>query len=67
MFAIFGDRALTVKLPRGRVDDMVAGGLGERFETAPGREMKEWVTVPVSHEDRWHDLATEALAYVRAG
>jgi hypothetical protein len=27
--------------------------------------MKEWVVVPPDHADEWHDLAREALKYVR--
>jgi hypothetical protein len=50
---------LVVKLPRERVDALVAAGEGREFAPMAGRVMKEWVLV----ED--DDLAGEALAFVR--
>jgi len=55
-----------VKLPKARVDALVALGLGSRFEPARGRVMKEWLVVdPASAED-WLSLAQEAMKFVRA-
>ncbi len=34
-----------VKLPKGRVDALVATGAGERFDANRGRPMKEWLEV----------------------
>ena len=34
-----------VKLPKGRVDALVASGAGERFDANRGRPMKEWLEV----------------------
>jgi hypothetical protein len=36
------------------------------FEPTAGRQMKEWVVVPVTHASRWAALATTALK-LRAG
>jgi hypothetical protein len=35
--------AFVVKLPRQRVDALVAGGQGRPFEPGPGRVMTEWL------------------------
>ena len=36
---------LVVKLPRPRVDELVAGGHGERFDANKGTPMKEWFSL----------------------
>ncbi len=64
IFAIFGPDYLVLKLPAGRVDELIASGVGARFESGRGRPMKEWVTVPVVHGDEWQRLAVEAHAFV---
>lgn len=63
IFAMFVKGALVVKLPKPRVEDLVAAGVGRPFETAPGRVMKEWVAVP-SDRERGLALAREAFAFV---
>jgi hypothetical protein len=55
-----------VKLPRPRVDELVAGGVGARFEPGPGRVMKEWLVVESPSAD-WVQLAKEARAFVGGG
>jgi hypothetical protein len=65
IFAIFGDGAVTLKLPRARVAELEAGGVGRRFDPGHGRLMKEWLTVQEDHADAWGPLADEAVAYVR--
>ena len=54
-----------VKLPRQRVDALVAAGAGERFDPRRnGKLMKEWLVVRRGLEDRWLPLAEEALEFV---
>ncbi|HEY7093663.1 MAG TPA: TfoX/Sxy family protein [Ktedonobacterales bacterium] len=61
---LVGDR-LVVKLPRARVDALVASGDGARFDPRhDGRVMKEWFVVAPGHEDEWQTLAQEAMRYV---
>jgi hypothetical protein len=56
-----------VKLPRRRVDALVAAGAGERFDPRRnGKLMKEWLVVRRGLEDRWLPLAEEALEFVRS-
>jgi hypothetical protein len=59
-----GDR-FVVKLPRQRVDALVAAGDGERFDPRRnGKLMKEWLVVRPGLEVRWLPLAREALEFV---
>ncbi|OLC27293.1 MAG: hypothetical protein AUG06_04095 [Actinobacteria bacterium 13_1_20CM_2_65_11] len=54
-----------VKLPRQRVDALVAEGFGKRFDPRrKGKLMKEWLVVAPGFEDRWLPLAIEALEFV---
>jgi hypothetical protein len=65
IFAMLSKDRLVVKLPRQRVDALTATGVGERFDPRrDGRLMKEWMTIPVTHDDQWLPLAREALRFV---
>ncbi|MEV6304502.1 DUF2461 family protein [Actinoplanes sp. NPDC051861] len=52
--------ALLVKLPRHRVEQLLADGHGEPFAPA-GRVFREWVALPDPDRDRWAALLSEAL------
>jgi len=67
IFALLSSRnEFVVKLPKARVDALIAAGAGRRFDPGHGRVMKEWLALrPISAED-WTRLANEALAYVAA-
>ncbi len=53
-----------IKLPRQRVEALIAAGDGERFDANHGRWMKEWVTIKVTAASQWLDLAKEAMKFV---
>jgi TfoX/Sxy family transcriptional regulator of competence genes len=53
-----------VKLPKARVDALVATGAGERFDANRGRPMKEWLEVRSQSAEEWLGLAREALEFV---
>lgn len=53
-----------VKLPKARVDALVAGGAGERFDANRGQPMKEWLAVHSESAEEWLHLAHEALEFV---
>ncbi len=55
-----------VKLPKARVDDLVAAGSGERFDARRDRPMKEWLEVRSESAEEWLQLAREALEFVSA-
>jgi TfoX/Sxy family transcriptional regulator of competence genes len=67
IFAMLVRGRLVVKLPRARIDALVAAGTGERFDPRhDGRLMKEWLVIDPKAIDAWQPLATEALAFVGA-
>lgn len=60
---LMGD-ALVVKLPAGRVAELIASGVGGPFGTGQRRPMNEWVTIPDTHGAQWEGLAREAFDFV---
>lgn len=62
-FACFDRReqALIVKLPRPRVAQLVADGIGRAFAPA-GKVFGEWVSLPDPDGQAWQDLLAEARA-----
>lgn len=66
IFAMPVRRRLVVKLPRQRVDELVASQYGERFDPGHGRLMKEWIAVAPTSDEDWLSLARESLEFVRS-
>lgn len=65
IFAMLSRGRLVVKLPRSRVDALIASGDGEPYDPRhDGRIMKEWVAIPPSSIADWLLLAREALTFV---
>jgi len=56
---------LGLKLPAARVAQLRDGGVGLPFESGKGRVMREWVVIPPEHDDRWDELADEALTFAQ--
>ncbi len=54
---------LVVKLPKGRVAQVIAQGVGRPFAPA-GRVFSEWVAVPKLDKRRWRSLLREGAAVV---
>jgi len=54
---------LVVKLPRERVDGLIADGTGQPFAPA-GKVFREWVLVEAPNEDQWRSLLTEGIDFV---
>jgi hypothetical protein len=55
---------LVLKLPRQRVDALIASGDGERFDPGHGRLMKEWLALNPTSREEWLPLAQEAMKFV---
>ncbi|MGW4064272.1 hypothetical protein ACWEGE_38690 [Amycolatopsis sp. NPDC004747] len=54
---------LIVKLPRDRVEQLIADGVGKPFAPA-GRVFREWVLIAGRDEHLWVALVEEALEFV---
>ena len=65
IFAMLVKGQLVVKLPRQRVDALIAAGTGTRFDPGHGRLMKEWLALNPSADQEWLPLAREALEFGR--
>lgn len=66
IFAMQVRGKLVVKLPKHRVDELVANGSGQYFDPGHGRLMKQWAVVDFPASE-WVELATEAYRYVKGG
>jgi hypothetical protein len=65
IFAMLVGGALVLKLPKQRVDALVAAGRGARFDANKGKPMKEWIVLDDSHSDaEWLELARESKVFV---
>lgn len=64
IFAMLVKDQFVVKVPRERVDALIASGSGERFDPGHGRLMKEWITINPTSVERWLPLAKEAMGFV---
>ena len=67
IFAMFVRGRLVVKLPASRVDALVAGGDGVRFDANKGTPMKEWLSLDPESRRAWLPLAREALDFAQSG
>jgi hypothetical protein len=67
LFAMLSKGELVVKLPKQRVDELVASGTGTPFDPGHGRVMKEWITISPRHGRDWGNFAAEARQFVAAG
>ena len=65
IFAMLMYGRLVVKLPRERVDALVAARSAERFSPGHGRVMKEWAAVDPEAPESWDTMASEARDFVR--
>jgi hypothetical protein len=54
---------LVVKLPKARVAELVASGVGWPFAPA-GKIFKEWLSVPTPDRRRWLSLLREGIEFV---
>jgi hypothetical protein len=65
IFAMLVKSELIVKLPKDRVAELSASGVGHPFDSGKGQLMKEWVAVSTKAGRRWPALVEEAREFVR--
>jgi len=65
IFAMLVRGELVLKLPRARVDELVAGGQGKYFDAGKGRPMREWFVLSPTARRPWLPLAEEAFGFVK--
>jgi hypothetical protein len=65
-FAVVVKGELVVKLPAERVDELVAGDAGRRFDPGHGRLMREWVCLRPVDESACAAYVDEARNFVAA-
>ena len=66
IFAMLVNDRVVVKLPAGRVTQLISSGDGLPFDAGKGRPMKEWVSLTVD-DDACRVLVAEAMAFVGLG
>ena len=54
---------MVIKLPRQRVDELIAEGIGQPFGPA-GKVFREWVAIPHTDRRRWAKLLRESVLFV---
>jgi len=63
-FAMLVKDRLVVKLPRHRVEELLAAGVAERFDPGHGRLMREWIGLTEATDPAiCQSLMAEALAF----
>jgi hypothetical protein len=65
IFAMLVRGRLVLKLPRPRVDALVAAGQGARFDAGQGTPRKQWLSLAPEAALPWGPLAREALDFAR--
>jgi hypothetical protein len=65
IFAMLSRGSLVVKLPAGRVGEIVGSGIAEPFDAGKGRPMKEWAAIPPGSVEQWEGIAQEAFEFVQ--
>lgn len=63
-FAFPSSDAVVVKLPARRVSELVDSGAGGRYRSGK-RVMREWIAVPLDHEDSAIHLLREAYFFAQ--
>ncbi|MFF3621307.1 hypothetical protein [Streptomyces sp. NPDC002467] len=63
-YAFSTEEDVVVKLPAGRVTELVGAGVGAPCETRPGHPMREWVRVVPEDVDGCLAYLREARAFV---
>ncbi len=64
MFTMLSKEKFVFKVPEERVKDLVNSGDGLPYDPGTGKQMKEWVIIPLEIHEKWIDYAQEAKEFV---
>lgn len=64
LFAFIKDGNLVLKLPAGRIDDLIRTKGAVRFDRGQGKPLREWIVVPMAANADWSALVVEACDFV---
>jgi len=65
IFAMLVRGELVLKLPRERVEELVARRQGVPFDAGKGKPMREWFVLSPTSSKAWAPLTQEALDFVK--
>ena len=65
IFAMLVRGELVLKLPRGRVEELVGQRHGVHFDAGKGKPMREWFVLSPTSSKPWAPLAQEAFDFVK--
>jgi hypothetical protein len=65
MFCMLSKGNYVVKLPKGRVAEILNSGEGLPYDPGNGKIMKEWVIIPENTSDKWIEYASEAMEFAK--
>ncbi|MHA1945218.1 MAG: hypothetical protein ACXAC6_02655 [Candidatus Hodarchaeales archaeon] len=64
MFAMLNKENFVLKLPEDRVNELRVSGEGLPYDAGTGKNLKEWIIIPLENCDKWIDYAQEAKEFV---
>jgi hypothetical protein len=64
MFAMLNKEKFVIKLPEERVKELINSGEGLPYDPGTGKQMKEWVIIPLDTLEKWIGYAQEAKIFV---
>jgi hypothetical protein len=58
------ENSLIVKLPEDRVQELIRQGVGNEFNFTK-KKFKEWILIPLEHQNQYKKLITEAISFAK--
>ena len=65
MFVMLSKGNFVIKLPKERVEILISSKEGLPYDPGTGKQMKEWVIIPLEFQDKWIEYTEEAKAFAK--
>lgn len=65
MFVMLSKGNFVIRLPNERVETLLNSGEGFPYDPGTGKQMKEWVIIPLEFKDKWIEYTEEAKAFAQ--